>query len=154
MSCEATTVDLLRHGGHKMTPQRMMIVTSLCHAGGHRSAVDIFESAKANYPYMDISTVYRTLDVLKDLRLVSETHMGGSEATYEWVAPQRHHHLVCRSCGAESDLDSSYLADLGKRIEKNLGFKADLDHFAIFGRCSTCVQQADARDRRREGGVR
>ena len=68
MSCETETIDLLRESGHKMTPQRMMVLTSLRHAPGHLSASAIFENVKAAYPYIDISTIYRTLNVLKDLR--------------------------------------------------------------------------------------
>ena len=85
MSCESETIDVLRESGHKMTPQRMMILTSLRHAKGHLCAAEIFEQVKAAYPYVDISTVYRTLNVLKDMRLISETHMGGGDATFEWV---------------------------------------------------------------------
>ena len=78
MSCESETIDVLRESGHKMTPQRMMILTSLRHAPGHLSAADIFERVKTAYPYVDISTVYRTLTVFKDLRLISETHMAAA----------------------------------------------------------------------------
>jgi Fe2+ or Zn2+ uptake regulation protein len=105
MSCESETIDALRESGHKMTPQRMMILTSLRHAPGHLSAAEIFEEVKAAYPYVDISTVYRTLSVLKDMRLISETHMGGGDATFEWVATERHHHLICRKCEHVDRLD-------------------------------------------------
>src|SRR3990170_763039 len=122
MSCESQTVEVLRESGHKMTPQRMMILTSLRHAPGHLSAADIFERVKADYPYVDISTVYRTLAVLKDLRLISETHMGGGDAAFEWVGSERHHHLICRKCNGVTLLDHHYLEELGERINENLGF--------------------------------
>jgi Fur family ferric uptake transcriptional regulator len=138
MSCENETVGVLRESGHKMTPQRMMILTSLRHADGHLSAADIFERVKAEYPYVDISTVYRTLSVLKDMRLISETHMGGGDATFEWVAPERHHHLICRSCNGVTELDHAHLARLGAEIARSTGFRADIDHFAIFGLCADC----------------
>src|SRR4029078_5626585 len=98
MSCETETIDLLRESGHKMTPQRMMVLTSLRHAAGHLSAAAIHESVSEAYPYIDISTVYRKLNVLKDLGVVSETHMGGGDATCEWVGTERHHHLICKKC--------------------------------------------------------
>jgi Fur family ferric uptake transcriptional regulator len=121
-----------------MTPQRMMILTSIRHADGHLTAADIFERVKQAYPYVDISTVYRTLTVLKDMRLISETHMGGGDAAFEWVATERHHHLICRRCNGVTQLDHSYLDRLGREIEKGVGFRADLDHFAIFGVCAAC----------------
>lgn len=150
MSCETETIDALRESGHKMTPQRMMILSTLRHGQGHLTAADIYEQVKAEYPYVDISTVYRTLGVLKDLRLISETHMGGGDAAFEWVGEQRHHHLICRECNGVTLLDHSYLERLGVEIAAELGFRADLDHFAIFGLCPLCQR---SRGTRPEGGA-
>jgi len=144
MSCESTTVDVLREAGHKMTPQRMLILTSLRHANGHLTAADIFDRVKQSYPYVDISTVYRTLAVLKDLRLISETHMGGGDATFEWVGAERHHHLVCRGCDGVTELDHHYLEELGARIVRELAFRPALDHFAIFGLCRSCQAERES----------
>ena len=141
MSCETDTVERLRETGHRMTPQRMMVLTSLRHAPDHLSAADIFRSVREAYPYVDISTVYRTLAVLKDLRLISETHMGGGDAAFEWVDAQRHHHLVCKKCGSETNLDHAYMDSLAAQISRDLGFAADMDHFAIFGLCSACRRE-------------
>lgn len=138
MSCETETVDVLRGSGHKMTPQRMMILTSLRHAPGHMTAADIFERVKAEYPYVDISTVYRTLTVLKDMQLICETHMGGGDAAFEWVGHERHHHLICRKCDQVAQLDHKYLEGLGTQLSRDIGFRADIDHFAIFGVCASC----------------
>jgi Fur family ferric uptake transcriptional regulator len=144
MSCETETVDVLRGSGHKMTPQRMMILTSLRHAQGHLTAADIYERVKQAYPYVDISTVYRTLTVLKEMRLISETHMGGGDATFEWVATERHHHLICRKCDGVTQLDHRHLEQLGTQIARDVGFRADLDHFAIFGLCAACQRELAA----------
>ena len=141
MSCESETVDALRESGHKMTPQRMMILSSLRHAPGHMTASDIFERVKAEYPYVDISTVYRTLGVLKDLRLISETDLGGGDAAFEWVGADRHHHLICRRCNEITRLDHRYLEAMGERLAHDLGFRADIDHFAIFGLCAGCQRE-------------
>lgn len=139
MSCETETVQVLRETGHKATPQRLMILSALRHADGHLTAGDIYDQVRAEHPYVDISTVYRTLGVLKELRFVSETDMGTGETTYEWVrAHGRHHHLVCRQCNATVELDHRYLEDLGAEIFEETGFKPDLDHFAIFGLCADC----------------
>jgi Fur family ferric uptake transcriptional regulator len=141
MSCESETIDLLRESGHKMTPQRMMILTSLRHANGHLSAAAIYDEVKAAYPYVDISTVYRTLTVLKDMRIISETHMGSGDATFEWVASERHHHLICRKCDHVTQIDHKHLDKLGADIGKATGFHADMDHFAIFGLCADCQRE-------------
>ena len=141
MGCESETIELLRETGHKMTPQRMMILTSLRHAPGHLTAAAIFERVKAEYPYVDISTVYRTLAVLKDMHLIAETDMGVGDATFEWVGAERHHHLICRKCNGVTQLDHRYLVEVGSRIAQDLGFRADLDHFAIFGLCAACQRE-------------
>lgn len=144
MSCESETVTALRGSGHKMTPQRMMILTSLRHAKGHLTAADIFDRVKEAYPYVDISTVYRTLAVLKEMRLISETHMGGGDAAFEWVAAERHHHVICKGCNAVREIDHRYLEKLGEGLARDLGFRADIDHFAIFGLCAECQARAAA----------
>ncbi len=144
MSCETDTVKVLRNTGHKATPQRLMILGALRHASGHLTANDIHSEVQQEYPYVDISTVYRTLGALKELRLVSETDMGKGDTSYEWVQQQGlHHHLICRKCDAVTSLDHHYLEDLGTEIMAESGFKPDLDHFAIFGFCADCRADAE-----------
>jgi Fur family transcriptional regulator, ferric uptake regulator len=142
MSCETETVQVLRDKGHKATPQRLMILSALRHADGHLTAGDIFDQVRAGYPYVDVSTVYRTLSVLKELRLVSETDMGRGDTTYEWLRKQgRHHHLICRDCNSVASLDDRFLEDLSTQVFSDSGFKPDIQHFAIFGRCASCQEK-------------
>jgi len=139
VSCETETVQVLRDKGHKATPQRLMILSALRHTEGHLTAGEIFDKVRLDYPYVDISTVYRTLGVLKELRLLTETDMGTGDMTYEWIRKQgEHHHLICRRCGAVTSLDHHYLEDLGAEIMAESGFRPDIDHFAIFGLCAAC----------------
>jgi Fur family transcriptional regulator, ferric uptake regulator len=141
LSCEAETVAVLREAGHRLTPQRLVILSILRHAQGHVTAAEILESVRQQYPYVDISTVYRTMSALKELHLVSETDMGTGEHSYEWTMPEPHHHLICRDCGAEISLDNKYLRSIGRKLLKDYGFRAEPGHFAIFGLCQTCAQQ-------------
>ena len=145
MSCEEETAELLRRAGHKLTPQRLLIVRALRHADGHMSAAQIADQVHGQYPFVDVSTVYRTLDVLKRMRLATETDMGSGDAVFEWAPEQPHHHLICTSCDAVAELDHSYLECLSGRIEADFRFAPDLHHFAIFGLCSECqlVEPAD-----------
>jgi len=85
MSCEADAVKLLREMGYKLTPQRLMVLSVLRHHPGHLTAGEIFEEVKSSYPYVDISTVYRTMAMLKELRLVNETDLGVGDTTFEWA---------------------------------------------------------------------
>jgi Fur family ferric uptake transcriptional regulator len=138
MSCEAETMQMLRDAGHKLTPQRLMVLSVVRHHRGHLSAAEICERVKRTYPYVDISTVYRTMTILKALRLVNETDLGTGDATFEWAGAAPHHHLICRSCDSIASLDHEFLARLGSDLERAHGLRADLDHFAIFGYCRDC----------------
>ncbi len=138
MSCEAEITTVLRDHGHRVTPQRMLILASLRHASGHISASAILEEVRRSYPYVDISTVYRTLSVLKDLHLVTETQMGDDNATFEWLGPEPHHHLICRQCDRVTLLDHGNFTALASAITQETGFRPDIDHFAIFGLCAEC----------------
>ncbi len=138
MSCDSDSVAVLRRAEMKLTPQRLMVLTALRHAEGHVTAADIFEHVRAAYPYVDISTVYRTLTALRQMRLITETNMGSGDLAYEWVRERPHHHLICSYCGGVTEIRHDYLARLGQDLRRELGFEADLHHFAIFGRCAAC----------------
>ncbi|MCH7999329.1 MAG: transcriptional repressor [Chloroflexi bacterium] len=139
MSCETETATTLKDAGQKVTPQRMLILSSVRHAGGHLTASQILEEVRHSYPYVDASTVYRTLASARVLKLVNETNMGSDDNQFEWIGKERHHHLICRSCGEVTSLDNSYLDGLASTLLEDHRFQADLDHFAIFGVCKGCV---------------
>ncbi len=138
MSCENSTVQTLKASGHRPTPQRLMILSAVRHANGHVTASEILDRVKRTYPYIDVSTVYRTLGVLKAMRVVSETDMGGVEATYEWIDDTRHHHLICRRCEGLTLLHDVHVEKLGEEIMAEFSFKPEMDHLAIFGLCNQC----------------
>lgn len=144
MSCEDDTADLLRHAGHKMTPQRLMIVRALRHADGHMSAAQIVDQVRGDYPFVDVSTVYRTLDVLKRMRLATSTDMGSGDVLFEWVPDQPHHHLICTGCGYVSEIEHRYLLGLEESVRDDFGFSPDMHHFAIFGLCRGCQDAGSA----------
>lgn len=128
----------LREVGYRLTPQRMMILAAIHKCDGHTTAEAIHERVKEQYPFVDISTVYRTLQLLKKLHLVTETNLGEGVVEYELSERGRHHHLVCRQCGKTAALDDSFLKPLADRLLKTHGFQADLEHSAIFGICARC----------------
>jgi len=141
MSCENETRHALRESGHRLTPQRLLILSALRHTGGHLTAAQIYDNVRETYALIDVSTVYRTLSALKDLRLVSETNMTGGEAVYEWLDHTRHHHLVCRECRGLTLLDHEMMEGLRERIMADHSFSADIDHFAIVGLCKGCREK-------------
>jgi len=145
VSCEADAIRLLRQRGYRITPQRALILRALRHAGGHITAGEIARQVKQQAPNVDVSTVYRTLALLKELRLVTETDLGAGDAMFEWAPGQPHHHLVCTGCGAIQVLEHGALAELQQSLDERYGFEANLDHFAIFGRCRGCRSRPNGR---------
>ena len=127
-----------------MTPQRLMIVRALRHADGHMSAARIVDQVRGDYPFVDVSTVYRTLDVLKRMRLATSTDMGSGDVLFEWVPDQPHHHLICTGCGYVSEIEHRYLLGLEESVRDDFGFSPDMHHFAIFGLCRGCQDAGSA----------
>ncbi len=131
-------VNRLSQLGYRLTPQRVMIVSAIEKSDDHISAEEIYAQIVAKYPQVNISTVYRTLELLEQLGLVTETDLGGGRVRYHPVDKGHHHHLVCQECGAVIDLDDSLLASLKGTLLRQYKFVADLRHLAIFGRCAKC----------------
>jgi Fur family ferric uptake transcriptional regulator len=99
-----------------MTPQRLMIVSAIENSDNHISAEDIYAQVVAKYPNVNVSTVYRTLELLEQLGLVTKTEMGVGRVMYHPIEKGHHHHLVCRECGKTIDLDDSTLSPLRESI--------------------------------------
>ncbi len=124
--------------GYRLTPQRLMILKAVEEAADHISAEEIHDQVRASYPQMNISTVYRTLELIKELGLVTETDFGDGRVRYHCMGKGHHHHLVCQECGAIIDLDESVLSSLKDTLLREYRFIADLRHLAIFGCCLNC----------------
>ena len=124
--------------GYRLTPQRMMVLSAIENSDNHISAEEIYAQIVVKYPNVNISTVYRTLELLKRLGLVTETDLGGGRVRYHSAEKGHHHHLVCQECGAIIDLDESVLSSLRDTLLREYKFIADLRHLAIFGRCVSC----------------
>ena len=116
----------------------MMVVEALHGETNHISAEEIYEQVRAKYPYANISTVYRTLELLKELSLVTETELGDGIVRYHPADKGYHHHLICQKCGSIIDLPDSVLLGLREELFNNYGFQADLRHLAVFGLCNRC----------------
>ena len=116
----------------------MMILSAIENSNNHISAEEIYAKVVAKYSNVNISTIYRTLELLKRLNLVTETDLGGGRVRYHPAEKGHHHHLVCQECGAIIDLDESLLSSLKDSLFREYKFIADLRHLAIFGRCVNC----------------
>ena len=131
-------VEVLRDKGHRLTPQRMLVLSIVSDGDGHMGVDEVFRRAKEAYPYMDIATVYRTLHLFKDLGVVTEVAIG-DRLHYELTDPSgRHHHMVCRVCNGAFNLSPTYLDEFREALIREFDFEPDLEHFAITGVCSDC----------------
>lgn len=127
----------LQERGYRLTPQRLMILEAVERSPNHASAEEIYDQVRAKYPYINISTIYRTLELFRDLSIVTETDLGGVKR-YHPVGNGQHHHLVCRECGTLTELDDQILTPVKEQIFREHGFRADLSHLAILGVCARC----------------
>ena len=138
MARRGDMIDKLSERGYRLTPQRMMVATAIENSGNHISAEEIYAQVLEKYPHVNISTIYRTLELLKRIGLVMETDLGGGRVRYHPANKGRHHHLVCEECGTTIDLGESVLAPLRDTLRREHKFEPDLRHLAIFGRCDKC----------------
>ena len=135
----------LRARGYRLTPQRQLVleaVGELGHATPEELATEVRRTASA----VNISTVYRTLELLEEIGLVRHTHLGHGAPTYSVATDDDHVHLVCRDCGGIEEAGTELLADVVERLEAERGFSVDVGHFAVFGRCRTCSRRPVDRD--------
>ncbi|MBU2608676.1 MAG: transcriptional repressor [Chloroflexi bacterium] len=133
-------VDELKNLGYRLTPQRLMIASAIENSHDHISAEEIYSQVLGKYPNINISTIYRTLELLEQLGLVTETDLGGGRVRYHPADKGRHHHLICQECGTVVDLDEAALSPLKDALLRQYDFTADLRHLGIFGRCIKCRQ--------------
>jgi Fur family ferric uptake transcriptional regulator len=132
----------LRERGQRLTPQRLLILELLHARADHMTADDIYDQAQSRYPFLNISTVYRTLELFRDVGIVSETDLGDGRRRFALLSDDRHHHLICLSCGHVEEVDDQFFDQLRVELQAAHGFHARIDHLAIFGECRFCALSA------------
>jgi Fe2+ or Zn2+ uptake regulation protein len=137
MTCGNQYTSQLRERGYRMTPQRMAILHVLHHADGHLSPTEVYERASRDIPGLTEPTVYRTLDFLAENGLVCSAHAGGGHLVYE-ITKANHHHLICRMCGAEVQIEHAPLEKLYIELESVSGYRLFDSHVTFFGLCPEC----------------
>ncbi len=128
----------LHERGLRMTPQRQLVldaVRTLDHATPEQICAEVQRAA----PAVNITTIYRTLDLLDRIGLVRHTHLGHGAPTYSAQAHE-HVHLVCHSCGAVSEVPTELMDGLVADLATRSGFALDVSHLALSGLCSTCQE--------------
>ncbi len=129
----------LRARGHRLTPQRQLVLEAVGELG-HATPEELATAVRRTASGVNTSTVYRTLELLETLGLVRHTHLGHGAPTYSLPTDDDHLHLVCRDCGGVEEISPELLSGIVRQLEVERGFSVDVGHFAVFGRCRTCTQ--------------
>jgi Fur family ferric uptake transcriptional regulator len=133
----------LKQQGLRMTPQRQLILDAVASMRGHISVDQVYRQVAKQYPDVNITTVYRTLEVLEERGFVRHTHFHDDRAQYQRTDEPPHQHLVCKVCGHDQELDLSVLQPLADDLRSRYGFEADVSHTAIVGVCRACGARPD-----------
>ncbi len=137
MTCGSYLIDKLHAHGFRMTPQRMAILHTLRHSGGHLSPTEVYERTLPDQPSLTETTVYRTLEFLAKNGYALAAHLGGGKLVYE-LTEENHHHLICRNCGKTVAVEHGALDALYGQMKASTGFELDSSHVTFFGLCPNC----------------
>jgi Fur family ferric uptake transcriptional regulator len=144
MACEQVFIQQLREQGFRLTPQREMILSVLHDVEGLVTADEIYSQVQRVSTSVDISTVYRTLDLLQKFDLVYCVDAGDGQRRYELLGIHGLHlHLVCQACGQVIGADLGIAQSFGERLQAEYGFQAALDHLSIPGLCRACAAASE-----------
>ncbi len=139
MSCEQVFFKRLREHGFRLTPQREMVLSVLHDVEGFATADEIYERVSGISSSVDISTVYRTLELLQDFHLVASVDPGDGQRRYELLGLHgQHFHLVCLSCGKIIGVDPEAIEAFAIKIKEEYDFELDMEHLSVPGLCQEC----------------
>ncbi|HEU5102722.1 MAG TPA: Fur family transcriptional regulator [Roseiflexaceae bacterium] len=132
---------LLRQQGHRLTPQRLQVLQVVQTQAQHLTAEEIHAAILPQQPYLDIATVYRTLQWLQSVGLVAPISIDG-KLHYEYhPLGAHHHHLICQECGQHIQIPDTDVATLKAELRQRYGFVLQVDHLALSGRCAGCLAE-------------
>jgi Fur family transcriptional regulator, ferric uptake regulator len=134
---ERTWDEQLRARGYRVTPQRQLVLEAVERLG-HATPEEISAQVQQTARGVNISTIYRTLELLEQIGMVTHTHLTHGAPTYHLASASDHLHLVCRDCGRVIELSPEVIVPLTTVLEDKHGFETDVRHLTVFGRCAEC----------------
>jgi len=134
---DASLAAVLRAKGLRLTAQRQLVLEAV-HELGHATPDQVHAKVAEVAAGVNITTVYRTLELLEELGLVTHAHLSHGAPTFHPVGESQHVHLVCQACGGVSELPSTLLTPLAEMLGTEHGFLLDIGHVALFGVCAHC----------------
>lgn len=134
----ATARRAINSTGRRMTPQRAMLLEIIQESSDHLDAEEIHRRARERGERLSLSTVYRTLGLLKQLDLVDELHLWDEHHHYESKPPQEHSHLVCRRCGTVIELSWDVVERIKALAARQQDFRIERAQVDFVGLCAAC----------------
>jgi len=137
---EATVTNMLRDKGFKVTPQRLAIYSVLASTKAHPSAEMIFSELQSLYPTMSLATVYKTIDILREIGLVQILNAGEDCFRYD-ANTDNHPHIRCMACGRVDDVDDMKgidVPDFVNAVSQNTSYQVTGQQFYFYGICPVC----------------
>jgi Fur family ferric uptake transcriptional regulator len=130
-------LGLIRARGGRVTAARQAVVEALVAADGdHITAAEVAHRVESSHPEVHRSTIYRTLDALEEMGVLTHVHLGHGPSTYH-IAEDAHVHAVCSVCEQVIELPGDALDDVARQLRRR-GFELAPQHFALSGRCRAC----------------
>ncbi|RLC72113.1 MAG: transcriptional repressor [Chloroflexi bacterium] len=127
--------------GHLLTNQRRLLLELIRQAEGHIDAKELYRRASARDESISPATVYRSLNLFKQLGLVDERRLGKMRCYYEVKQPAEHQHLVCRGCGKVIEFKSPLIRRLVDKVQHEHGFKVTKAELYLEGYCLECDEK-------------
>jgi len=127
----------LRAGGYRITPQRQLVLEAVERLR-HGTPEEILAEVQRTATGVNLSTIYRNLEVLEEVGMVTHAHIGHGAPTYHAVDDHVHIHLVCDGCGAVQSIDAAIAEAFLGEVRSATGFVTDISHVALHGRCASC----------------
>ena len=134
-------LDKLKEKGHRITPQRLVILRTLVESQNHPSVEDIFAKVRVHFPTTSLATVYKTISVIKELGEVLELEFSSGHNRYDGHKPYPHPHLLCVKCKKIVDPELSSLAHLTRELVSDTGYRILSHRLDFYGICPKCQKQ-------------
>jgi Fur family peroxide stress response transcriptional regulator len=134
---DASAIEALRKKGYKATPQRIAICRFALNSRDHPTARQVYDQVKKIHPTVSLATVYKTLEVLKNLDLIQEINLPQGKARFDsYMKP--HINLICLQCGNIVDFDEATAIEEIRKVAAAAKFKLKGQRIDIFGVCKRC----------------
>jgi Fe2+ or Zn2+ uptake regulation protein len=127
--------------GHPLTTQRRLLLELIRDAERHLDAKELYRRASARDESISPATVYRSLNLFKELGLVNEIRLGKIRCYYEIKQSPGHQHLVCQGCGKVMEFQNPYFQKLIKAVQREHGFKIAKAELYLEGYCPECGEK-------------